>query len=156
MSNFEMAKGRFTEAMQVLQASDKVAEGEIAAIGYSFGGGVVLSMANAGLPLDAVVSFHGTLGLPVMPEVGKIQGNVLVPNGADDPFVTPEQIAAYTAVMDSVGAAYEFVNNEGVVQAFTSKGADSQGAKFELTLACNAAADSASWASMKSLLAGTF
>lgn len=156
MGNFDVAKARFEKAMETLKANPNVDADQIAAIGYCFGGGVVLSMANAGYDLDAVAAFHGTLGLPVMPEKGKITAKVLVANGAEDPFVTPEQIAKYTAAMDSAQADYKFVNYENAVHAFTSKGADSLGKKFDLPLAYNAKADSASWAEMKELFNGVF
>jgi dienelactone hydrolase len=156
MSNFDVARARFEAAIEALKQNPKVDPEQIGAIGYCFGGGVVLSMANAGLDLDAVASFHGSLGLPVMPEPGKIKAKVFVANGADDPFVTAEQIAAYTAAMDNAGADYKLVNYEGAVHAFTSKEADAKGEEFGLPLAYNAAADQQSWAEMKELFAEVF
>ena len=156
MSNFDVAKARFEAALATLKSNPHVDPNRIGAIGYCFGGGVVLSMADAGLDLDAVASFHGTLGLPVMPEPGKIKGKILVANGADDPFVTAEQIAAYTAAMDSAGADYKLVNYEGAVHAFTSPMADSLGKQFGLPLAYNAEADQKSWEEMKTLFAEVF
>ena len=52
---------------------DQVAAGKTAAIGYCFGGAMVLHMARIGLELDAVVSFHGALGSfhPPTPGGGK-------------------------------------------------------------------------------------
>ena len=65
-------------------------------------------MANAGYDLDAVVSFHGGLGLPLMPEAGSVKGKVLVANGAADKFITEQQITDYKAAMDAAGADYKF------------------------------------------------
>jgi len=57
MSNFESAQARFTKAMEVLQNHPKVNPEHIGAIGYCFGGSVVISMANAGVEgLDAVAA----------------------------------------------------------------------------------------------------
>jgi len=156
MGNFDAAKARFEAAMETLKNNPNVDPEQIGAIGYCFGGGVVLAMADAGYDLDAVVAFHGTLQLPVMPEKGMIKGKVLVCSGADDPFVTPEQVAAYTAAMDSAQADYEYIAYEGAVHAFTSKGADSLGKKFDLPLAYNEAADKASWQEMKDLFNEVF
>ena len=156
MSNFDAAKARFTRAMEELKANPNVDSEQIAAIGYCFGGSVVLSMANAGLDLDAVVAFHGGLQLPVMPEKGKVKAKVLVCNGAEDPFVKPEHVAAYTAAMDSAQAEYEYIAYEGAKHSFTSKAADSLGKKFELPLAYNAEADRQSWEEMKSLFNEVF
>lgn len=156
MSNFPTAEARFNAALEVLKNHPKVASDEIGAIGYCFGGGVVLSMANTGADLDAVASFHGSLGLPVMPEKGKTTAKVLVLNGAADPFVTPEQIATYTAAMDKAEADYELINYEGAVHAFTSQGADAYGEKFDLPLAYNKEADEKSWEAMKALFSEVF
>ena len=156
MGNFDDAKARFEAAMETLKNHPNVDSEKIGAIGYCFGGSTVLSMANAGYDLDAVASFHGGLGLPVMPEAGSVKGKVLVANGADDNFVTEQQIADYKAAMDAAGADYEFVNYEGAVHSFTSKDADSLAAKFGMPLAYNAAADSASWEKMKALFEAAF
>jgi dienelactone hydrolase len=85
----------------------------------------------------------------------KLSAKVLVCNGADDPFITQEQEDAFISAMDSAGADYKYIEYEGAVHAFTSKGADELGEKFELPLAYDAAADSASWEELKILFAGT-
>jgi len=156
MSNFDAAKARFTKALEMLKTNPNVDTESIGAIGYCFGGSVVLSMANAGVDLDAVVAFHGGLQLPVMPEEGSVKAKVLICNGADDPFVKPEHVAAYTAAMDSAKADYRYIAYEGAVHAFTSKEADSLGKKFELPLAYNAEADEKSWEEMQELFNEVF
>lgn len=155
MHDFDNAQARFNAAVDALKAHPKVDPASLGAIGYCFGGGIVLAMANAGADLDAVVSFHGSVAVPVKPVEG-LKTRILVCNGADDPFVTAEQIDQYKTAMDAVGASYEFINYEGAKHSFTSKEADENGAKFELPLAYNAAADSASWAKMESLFTEVF
>lgn len=155
MGNFDDAKARFEAALETLKNHPNVDTEKIGAIGYCFGGAVVLSMANAGYDLDAVASFHGGLGLPVMPD-SSLKARVLVANGADDPFVTEQQIADFKAAMDAAGANYKFINYEGAVHSFTSKMADSIAAQFSMPLAYNAAADSASWAEMQKLFKESF
>lgn len=156
MGNFEGAKVRFEAAMETLKSNPNVDPDKIGAIGYCFGGSVVLSMANAGYDLAAVASFHGGLGLPVMPEPGSVKGKVLIANGADDSFIPEQQINDYKAAMDAAGADYKFINYEGAVHSFTSKAADELAEKFEMPIAYNAAADSASWAEMQALFAAAF
>jgi len=156
MGNFDGARARFEAAMETLKNHPNVDPEKIAAIGYCFGGSVVLSMANAGYDLDAVASFHGGLALPVMPDSGAVKAKVLVCNGADDPFVSEQQIADFKAAMDAAGVDYTFVNYEGAVHSFTSKAADSLAAEFNLPLAYNAQADSASWEEMKALFDSVF
>jgi dienelactone hydrolase len=51
--------------------------------------------------------------------------------------------------MDSIGADYTFKEYPGATHAFTNPDATALGQKFNLPIAYNAAADSASWNDMK-------
>ncbi|MDE0472114.1 MAG: dienelactone hydrolase family protein [Ekhidna sp.] len=156
MGNLEVAKARFGAALETLKNYPNVDPEKIGAIGYCFGGSVVLSMANAGYDLDAIASFHGGLGLPVMPEPGSVKGKVLVANGADDTFIPAQQINDFKAAMDAAGVDYKFINYEGALHSFTSREADELAEKFGMRIAYNAAADSASWKEMKMLFSEAF
>ncbi len=156
LGNFDIAKARFEAALKTLKNHPNVDPERIGAIGYCFGGSTVLSMANAGYDLDAVVAFHAGLGLPVMPDAGSVKGKVLVANGAADKFITEQQIADYKAAMDAAGADYTFINYEGALHSFTSKDADSLATAFGMPIAYDAVADSSSWAEMQQLFAKAF
>ncbi len=155
MKNIDEAKARFKSALELLKSQPTVDSTEIAAIGYCFGGSVVLTMANAGEDLDAVAAFHSGVQLPIMPNKD-LKARVLVCNGAADPFVSAESVVAYKAAMDEIGADYTYIAYEGAQHAFTSKGADSLGQKFSLPLAYQEKADKASWEELKLLLNETF
>jgi dienelactone hydrolase len=149
MASFEKAgaiKARFETAMSLLQAEPMVAEDDIGAIGYCYGGAVVLSMARAGLPLDAVASFHGSLSTPAPAQAGAIQGRVMAFTGADDPMVPPEQVAGFKAEMEAAGADFGVVSYEGAVHSFTNPGATAVGEQFDMPLRYDAKADEDSWA----------
>ena len=88
----KLATARFTAALELLKKEPTVHPQNIAAIGYCFGGGVVLEMARAGLDLDGVVSFHGSLAPSTPAKPGAVKAKILVLNGADDPFVKTEEI----------------------------------------------------------------
>ncbi len=105
ISNQEVTSARFNAALDLLKSHETVDDKKIAAIGYCFGGAVVLTMANSGADLDAVAAFHSGVRLPVMP-TKDLKAKVLVCNGADDPFIPPETVTAFKSAMDSVGAAY--------------------------------------------------
>jgi len=156
MSNFEGARARFEAAMEVLKEHPTVDSERIGAMGYCFGGSVVLSMANAGVDLDGVASFHGGLGLPVMPTDSMKVKKILVCNGADDNFVSAEQIAAFKDAMEDAETPLVFRNYPGAVHGFTSKHADNLGAKFGMALAYNQEADSLSWIEAKKLFIEVF
>jgi dienelactone hydrolase len=140
-----LAKARFDAALNILRGHPTVRPDDVAAIGYCFGGGIVLNMARMGSDVDGVVSYHGSLGTSRPASAGDIQARILVFNGADDSFVTAEQIAAFKAEMDAAGADYTFINYPGVVHSFTNPDADAVGEKFGLPLAYDAGADRDSW-----------
>lgn len=146
--NMVVAKRRFLAAMALLQQHPTVNGEHIAAIGYCFGGGIVLEMARAGLDLDGVVSFHGSLVTANPAKPGMIKAKVRVFNGADDPFVKPEQIADFKKEMKAAGVDYRFVNYPGAKHSFTNPESDNFGAKFSLPLAYNKKADTKSWQAM--------
>jgi len=155
MKNIDVAKARFDAALKLLKNHPSVNSEEIAAIGYCFGGSVVLTMANAGADLDAVAAFHSGVQLPIMPN-DKLKAKVLVANGEDDPFISEASVTAFKSAMDSINADYEYISYQGAKHAYTSKGATALGEKFNLPLEYNAEADEKSWNELKTLLTETF
>ena len=136
---------RFNAALELLKQDPRVDPARIAAIGYCFGGGVVLGMARAGADLAAVVSFHGSLGTKTPAEPGKVKARVLVLAGGADPFVPPEQVEAFRVEMQAAGARFDIVTYPGAKHGFTNPGAGSYGMA---QLAYDPAADRQSWAAM--------
>ena len=155
MTNLPEATARFDAAIKLLRQHESVDGEKLAAIGYCFGGSVALTMANNGADLDAVAAFHSGVALPVMPNKN-LKARVLVCNGADDPFVSPESITTFKTAMDSIGATYEYIAYPGVKHSYTSKEADINGEKFKLPLAYDANADQKSWESLQQLLKDVF
>jgi dienelactone hydrolase len=154
--NLPLMKARFLAAREFLNGQPNVDPNRNAAIGYCFGGSVVLEMAIEGVDIDGVASFHGSLGGLSTPAAGAVKARVLVANGADDPFVTAEQVAAFTAMMDAAGADYTFINYPGAQHSFTNPGADQLGKQFSLPLAYHATADAASWQALEQFLKKVF
>jgi dienelactone hydrolase len=155
-NNMDESKAKFEAAMKLLKEQPTTDPEQIAAIGYCFGGGVVLHMARFGYKLDAVASFHGGLQTASPAEAGKVKGRLLICNGADDPMTTPEQIEAFKKEMTDAGVDYKFINYPGAVHSFTNPIADSVGKKFNMPLAYNKEADEKSWAEMQALFSEVF
>jgi len=149
--NMNAGEARFRAAMEFLQSQPDVDGARIGAIGYCFGGGVVLEMARRGLPLAGVASFHGSLGGLSPVEPGAVKAEVLVLNGAADPFVKPEQIAAFEQEMDAAGAEYTFVNYPGTLHSFSNPDATANGERFDLPLRYEPQVDAHSWEQMRRL-----
>lgn len=148
-SHPELAKARFEAALDVLKKQPTVDDNNIAAIGYCFGGGVVLNMARMGVDLKGVASFHGSLAAYQPAEKDKVKAKIMVFNGEADPFTTREQIAAFKAEMDKAGVDYQFINYPGAKHSFTNPEADKFGKEFNLPLAYNKKADKDSWQRMQ-------
>jgi dienelactone hydrolase len=149
-TNPELARPVVEAAIAKAATFSQADTSRVAAIGYCFGGFIVLNAAKLGAPLKGVVSFHGGLG-GVQPKKGLIQGDILVCQGGADPFVPEADQLAFKKSMDSVGAHYTFISFPGALHAFTNPGATALGEKFKLPIAYNAAADTASWKDMQRL-----
>jgi len=154
--NMAVAEKRFMAAYHLLQKQNYVAKDKMAAIGYCFGGGIVLEMARRGVALDAVVSFHGSLRTNEPAKKGQIKAKILVLNGQADPFTKPEDIAAFKKEMQAAHVDFKFINYPGAKHAFTNPAADKFGKEFNIPLAYQEKADKASWDEMKRFLAKTF
>jgi len=144
----EMAKNRFVAALNKIKNHPVADTNNIAAIGYCFGGAQVLNMARMGVKLKGVVSFHGNLN-GVTPQKDILKAEILVCHGEADDFVPADEVATFKKQMDSIGAKYIFKSYPNATHAFTNPGATDKGKKFNLPIAYNAAADSASWNDMK-------
>ena len=144
---------RLTAGLAQLTGQKLVAPGQVAAIGYCFGGTGVLEVARSGAEVKGVVSFHGGLGTPTPDDAKNIKSRVLVLHGADDPFVKPDEVAAFKKEMADAKVKYEFVAYPGAVHSFTRPDAGSDNSKGA---AYNEAADKQSWTAMKKFFGEIF
>lgn len=154
-TNPQLAYARVDAARQFLDRQPGVKKGDTAALGYCFGGGVVLNMARAGMPLKAVVSYHGVLATDIPVKPGDIKAKLRVFHGEADPIIPPEMVDAFKTEMDNAKADYMFVAYPGVKHTFTNREADSYAAQFGLPLKYDAAADADSWARTLEFLKAT-
>jgi len=153
--NLKMTKSRFDAALAKLKTYSQVDTSNIAAIGYCFGGGVVLNVARLGDDLKGVVSFHGTLiGAPANKNL--LKAKILVCHGMADQLVKPEEAEKFRKQMDSIGADYTFKQYPNATHAFTNPASDANAEKFKMPVKYNPEADSASWNDMKDFFAKIF
>jgi dienelactone hydrolase len=144
---------RFNAALEQLKQDPHVDPEKIAAIGYCFGGAVVLNMARGGADLDAVASFHGMLATNTPAEKGKVKARILVLTGADDPMIPSEQVEAFKSEMTAAGARFEVITYPHARHSFTNPNAAKAGME---ALAYNSEADKKSWAAMLDMLRQVF
>lgn len=153
--NPSMAKARFDAGLAKVKSYSQADGDKVAAIGYCFGGSMVLNMAKLGETLDGVVSFHGGLaGVPA--DKNLLKAKILVCHGGADPFVPQAEVDQFRKQLDSIGADYTFKVYPGATHAFTNPNATEVGRKFDIPIAYNPAADSASWKDMKDFFGTIF
>ena len=156
MKNFDTAKARFEAAMAFLKKQRTVDPERIAAVGYCFGGGVVLNMARQGEDLKAAASFHGSLAAVKRATAGKVKAKIRVYNGEDDKFTPQQAIDAFMQEMRDAKVDFQFINYPGAIHSFTNPDADELGKKFGLPMAYNAEADKRSWEDMTNFFTEVF
>ena len=147
---------RLKAAFDTLAGHASVDAGRMAAIGYCFGGAMVLHGARIGMDLKGVVSFHGALGSFHKPARGEVKARVLVCHGAADSLVPDEEIAGIRQEMADADADFRFVAYEGALHGFSNPQATANGEKYGLPLAYDEAVDKRSWDDMKALFAEVF
>jgi dienelactone hydrolase len=153
--NPQIAYQRLMAAEQKVKTLPQADSSQVAAIGYCFGGGMVLNAAKLGADTKGVVSFHGSLsGAPAKKDL--LKSSILVCHGAADPFVPQKDVDAFKKSMDSIHADYTFKAYPGALHAFTNPAATEMGKKFNMPIAYNEAADSTSWNDMKAFFSKIF
>jgi dienelactone hydrolase len=116
---------------------------KVVAIGYCFGGGVVIELARSGADVAGVVSFHGNLDTPDPSDAKRIKGSVLVCHGGADAGVGMDQVVAFHKEMEAAGVDYQLIIYAGAVHGFTHL---DQQSRYHPT------ADQRSWSHMQRFL----
>lgn len=156
IDDMAVTRARFLAALEAVASHDAVDGDRAAAIGFCFGGGVVVHMARSGAPLRAVASFHGSLGLAVTDGPDVIDCRVAAYNGEQDVLVPAEDIAAFQAEMAKVDAHHYLVQLPGALHGFSNPIASTNGEKYGLPLAYDPVADATAWGHMQLLLRDVF
>jgi dienelactone hydrolase len=147
--NLAMMATRFHLAMEELKRDPHVDPGKISAIGYCWGGMVVLNMARSGANLGAVVAIAPVLDTTIPAQKDQVVPRILALIGDEDPIAPREKIEVFRKEMTDAGARFEIILYPGVKHAFTQPYADQAGRPG---IAYNADADKKSWASLLKLL----
>ncbi len=145
----QLAKVRIEAAVKKLLSYPEADPTKLAAIGYCFGGSMVLNAAKEGMDFKGVVSFHGGLSGGVMAKKGAVKAKILVCHGGADKFSTQADIDNFKKNLDEAGATYTFKVYPGATHAFTNPASTEVGKKFNMPIEYNKAADEQSWQDMK-------
>ena len=120
------AIARRVDAARDILLSRPEIDGRMAAVGYCFGGMIVLEYARSGAPISAVVSVHGSLESPSPANPSSIRARVLVCHGALDPHVPMSQVTTFAEEMKNAGADYQLIVYGNAMHGFTHETATGQ------------------------------
>ena len=95
-------------------------EGQVAAIGFCFGGSTVAALVKAQSGIDAGVSFHGGLNPDAAPAESGDYPPLLLLHGGADPMVPPADFAGFVEQSIEAGVPVMAVNFPDAVHAFTN------------------------------------
>ncbi len=156
MANLDDAQARFDAALELLRNQKTTDPQRIAAIGYCFGGSIVLNMALRGADLKGVASFHGMLPTSPPAKPAEIKAAILVLHGEEDQFVKPEQVEKFKELMKNEKANFEVITYPNAKHSFTVPEADANAKKFNMPIGYNKEADEKSWAKLQEFLKRVF
>jgi dienelactone hydrolase len=156
LNDMETGTAALRAGYDLLLSQPGVDPGRTAAIGYCFGGAMVLHMARIGLPLSAVASFHGALGSFHTADPGSIKARMLVCHGAADSMVTMEDLESFKQEMETAKADYEVLLLADAKHGFSNPEADVNAEKYGIDLGYQKSADEKSWAALQALFGKVF
>ena len=140
-TNFKDYHRRIALALEQLIRSGANPD-NIVVIGYCFGGTGALEAARAHLNLKGAVSFHGGLGKDASRTAEPITTKILVCHGADDPYVSKEEVTAFQQEMRDTKTDWQMIYYANAVHSFTNPEAGNDNSKGA---AYNEKADKRSW-----------
>ena len=89
------------------------------AMGYCFGGSVVLEYARSGKDLKGFVTFHGGLATPEGQDYAQTKGQLLILHGSADEAVSMKDFAGLTVELEKYNISHEMITYSGAPHAFT-------------------------------------
>lgn len=108
-SDYPLIQKRFNAALNILNTVEYVDSKKTAAIGYCFGGGIVLNMARLGTEINGVVGFHSSINTGLTAKKGDIKTKILAIQGDADPAAPREKQNAFVKEMKDSGADFVYI-----------------------------------------------
>ena len=143
---------RATAALDTLSAQPEVNATRLAAIGFCYGGKVVLDLARSGANLKAVATFHANLSAQTPAQQGQVKAEILVLHGELDSMVTLDDVAQFKEEMFAAQVPHEVIIFEDAKHGFSNPQADERAKANGVDLGYNAEAEEKSLAAMYELL----
>lgn len=144
---------RASAALQTLAQQSEVNADKLAAIGFCYGGKVVLDLARSGADLKAVATFHATLSPKTPAQEGQVKAEIMVFHGEEDSMVTLDDVAQFKQEMFAAKVNHDVIIYENAKHGFSNPLADERAKANAVDLAYNAEAEQKSLTEMYELLA---
>ncbi|NHB59110.1 dienelactone hydrolase family protein [Acinetobacter shaoyimingii] len=144
---------RASAGLETLAAQAEVNPDKLAAIGFCYGGKVILDLARSGANLKAVATFHANLSPKAPAQEGQVKAEILVLHGEDDSMVSLEDVAKFKEEMTAAKVNHNVLIYKNAKHGFTNPLADERAKANGVDLGYNAEAEQESFAAMYALLA---
>ena len=145
-------RDRLVSVLELAKQRAEVDAGQVAVIGYCFGGLCTLDLARSGADFRGAASFHGLFKQPGLPP-NPIKPKLVAFHGWNDPMVPPEDVAALGKELTEAGADWQIHCYGNVGHGFTNPNADLIGIDGVFY---HEAAARRSWASLVGFLGEVF
>lgn len=149
----ETINTRSKAALATLASQPEVDETRLAAIGFCYGGKVVLDLARSGADLQAVTTFHATLSPKAPAQQGVVKAEILVLHGELDSMVTLDDVAKFKDEMFNAQVEHDVIIFEDAKHGFSNPLADERAKANNVDLGYNVEAEQQGLAEMYALLA---
>lgn len=143
---------RASAALETLAAQEEVNANKLGAIGFCYGGKVILDLTRSGAPLEAVVTFHANLSTQEPAKEGQVQAEILVLHGELDSMVSLDDVAHFREEMHAADVDHEVIVFENAKHGFSNPLADERAKANNVDLGYNAEAEKQGLAAMYELL----
>lgn len=144
---------RASAGLTTLAAQPEVDTSRLAAIGFCYGGKVVLDLARTGADLKAVVTFHAANVSPRnVGDAKNIKAEILVLHGELDSMLPLDAIAEFKQEMNAAHITHEVIVFEGAKHGFSNRLADERAKANNVDLGYDAEAEQKGLAAMYELL----
>ena len=156
MQTFEDSETIVTRAsagLTTLAQQPEVNADKLGAIGFCYGGKVILDLARSGANLRAVATFHAVLTPKAPAQEGVIKAEILVMHGELDSMVTLDDVATFRQEMHVAKVDHEVIVFENAKHGFSNPLADERAQANGVDLGYNASAEQQSLDAMYALLA---
>jgi dienelactone hydrolase len=121
LADIERMRAIGQAALGQLLAQPGVDRARLLALGYGAGGRIVLELARAGVPFQAMALVHPGLPNAGDDECAGMTASILICTGSEDPIVTPGQVLAFGEALQRAGLDWRANIYGGAKHAFWAR-----------------------------------